>query len=291
MKIILIGHSIIDHFEDADEKISSPGGIYYSTIGINSVRKSTDQIYLLTGWNKNSFHLFKNLYSKVDLDRTNELINMPEVYLKVSGESEREEVYKNMAENLSVDNVSDWNIYDGVLINMITGSDISLEQLKYIREKFKGRIYFDVHTLSRGIDAKMKREFRPIPNINKWLSCIDILQCNESELNTIVPNQKKINCAEKILSSGPKILVITKGKRGAKVYYQFNGKIEYLFANGIDVKTINKVGCGDVFGAVFFYTYISTNDIPVSLNAANKAGAIAASRNDLITLPEIKLND
>ena len=291
MKIILIGHSIIDHFEDADEKKSSPGGIFYSTIGIDSVRKSTDQIYLLTGWNKNSFHLFKNLYSTINLDRTNELINMPEVYLKVSGESEREEVYKNMAENLSVDNVSDWNIYDGVLINMITGSDISLEQLKYIREKFKGRIYFDVHTLSRGIDAKMKREFRPIPNINKWLSCIDILQCNESELNTIVPNQKKINCAEKILSSGPKILVITKGKRGAKVYYQFNGKIEYLFANGIDVKTINKVGCGDVFGAVFFYTYISTNDIPVSLNAANKAGAIAASRNDLITLPEIKLND
>ena len=291
MKIILIGHSIIDHFEGADEKISNPGGIFYSTIGINFVRKSTDQIYLLTGWNRNSFHLFKNLYSKVDLDRTNELINMPEVYLKVSGESEREEVYKNVAENLSVDNIPDWNIYDGVLINMITGSDISLEQLKYIREKFKGRIYFDVHTLSRGIDAKMKREFRPIPYFEEWLACIDILQCNESELKTIVPNQNEINSAEKILSSGPNILIVTKGDKGAQVYYILNGEVKNLLVNAIKVNSINKIGCGDIFGAVFFYTYISTNDILVSLNAANKAGAIAASRNDLITLLEMKLND
>jgi len=291
MKIILIGHSIIDHFEDADEKISNPGGIFYSTIGINSIRKSTDQIYLLTGWNRNSFHLFKNLYSKVDLDRTNELINIPEVILKVSGESEREEIYKNIASNLSLNGIRDWNQFDGVLINMITGSDISLEQLKYIRKRFKGKIYFDVHTLSRGISDKMKREFRYIPNVSDWLSCIDILQCNESELKTIVPNQNEINSTDKILSSGPKILIVTKGNKGAQVYYMSNGEARNLIVDAIKINSINKIGCGDIFGAVFFYTYISTNDIPVSLNAANKAGAIAASRNDLIIHPEIELND
>lgn len=291
MKIILIGHSIIDHYEVTDEKKSSPGGIFYSTIGINSIRKSTDQIYLLTGWNRNSFSLFENLYSKVDLDLTNELINMPEVYLKVSGESEREEVYKNVAENLSVDNVSDWNIYDGVLINMITGSDILLEQLIYIRKRFKGRVYFDVHTLSRGIDNKMKREFRPIPNIEEWLACIDILQCNENELKTIVQYQNEVNGADRILSSGPNILIVTKGDNGAQVYYRSDGEVKNLIVDAIKVNQVNKIGCGDIFGAVFFYTYISTNDIIVSLNAANKAGAIAASRNDLITVPELKLND
>ncbi|NJD21805.1 MAG: carbohydrate kinase family protein [Melioribacter sp.] len=291
MKIILIGHSIIDHYEGIDEKKSSPGGIFYSTIGINSIRKSADQIYLLTGWNRNSFSLFENLYSKVDLDRTNELINMPEVYLKVSGESEREEVYKNVAENLSVDNVSDWNIYDGVLINMITGSDILLQQLKYIRKRFKGKIYIDIHTLSRGIDNKMKREFRPIPNIEEWLACIDILQCNENELKTIVQYQNEVNSAYRILSSGPNILIVTKGDSGARVYYRSDGEVKNLIVDAIKVNQVNKIGCGDIFGAVFFYTYISTNDILVSLNAANKAGAIAASRNNLITIPELKLND
>ena len=291
MKIILIGHSIIDHYEGTDEKKSSPGGIFYSTIGINSIRKSTDQIYLLTGWNRNSFSIFENLYLKVDLDRTNELINMPEVYLKVSGESEREGVYKNAAENLSVDNVSDWNIYDGVLINMITGSDILLQQLKYIRKRFKGKIYIDIHTLSRGIDNKMKREFRPIPNIEEWLACIDILQCNENELKTIVQYQNEVNSAYRILSSGPNILIVTKGDSGAQVYYRSDREVKNLIVDAIKVNQVNKIGCGDIFGAVFFYTYISTNDILVSLNAANKAGAIVASRNDLITIPELKLND
>ncbi len=291
MKIILIGHSIIDHYKDTDEKKSSPGGIFYSTIGINSVKKTTDRVYLLTGWNRNSFHLFENLYSKVDLNRTNELINMPEVYLTVSDKSEREEIYKNLAENLSVDNVKDWNQFDGVFINMITGSDISLEQLKYIRKRFKGKIYFDVHTLSRGIDNKMKREFRPIPSIEEWLGCIDILQCNESELKTIVQYQNEVNSADKILSSGPNILIVTKSDRGAQVYFRAKEEVKNLIVNAIKVNSVNKIGCGDIFGAVFFYTYISTNDILVSLNAANKAGAIAASRNDLIILPEIELND
>ncbi|TSA28441.1 MAG: hypothetical protein D4R68_04005, partial [Ignavibacteriales bacterium] len=289
--IILIGHSIIDHFDGTKEKISKPGGIFYSTIGINSIKKSTDQIYLLTGWNRKSFHLFKDLYSKVELDRTSELIDMPEVYLKISRQSEREEVYKNMADNLSIKSVSDWNIFDGILINMITGCDISLEQIKSIRKNFNGIIYFDVHTLSRGVDEKMKREFRPIPSVNEWLAYINILQCNESELKTIVQYQNEINSAEKILSSGPNILIITKGERGAQVYYRFNGGIKNLFINAIKVISVNKIGCGDIFGAVFFYTYISTNDIYSSLIRANKAGGIAASRNNLTSHPEIELND
>ncbi|MCX6175616.1 MAG: carbohydrate kinase family protein [Ignavibacteriales bacterium] len=291
MKIILIGHSIIDHFEGTEEKISKPGGVFYSTIGINSIKKSTDQIYLLSGWNRKSFHLFQDLYSKVELDRTNKLINIPEVYLKISSESEREETYKNMTENLSIKSVSNWNIFDGILINMITGADISLEQIKYIRNNFKGIIYFDVHTLSRGVDNKMKREFRLIPSVNEWLSCINILQCNENELETIVQYQNEINSAEKILSSGPNILIITKGERGAQVYCQFKGEVKNLFVNAIEVNSVNKIGCGDIFGAVFFYTYISTNDIYISLNRANKAGAVAASRNDLTSHPEIELND
>ncbi|MFA5804952.1 MAG: hypothetical protein WC879_09925, partial [Melioribacteraceae bacterium] len=63
------------------------------------------------------------------------------------------------------------------------------------------------------------------------------------------------------------------------------------FVNAIEINSANKIGCGDIFGAVFFYIYISTNDILVSLKAANKAGAVAASRSDLTSHPEIELND
>ena len=42
--------------------------------------------------------------------------------LKTSGEGEREEIYKNLSSQLSIEEVSGWNLFDGVLINMITGA-------------------------------------------------------------------------------------------------------------------------------------------------------------------------
>lgn len=45
-------------------------------------------------------------------------------------------------------------------------------------------------------------------------------------------------------------------------------------------KVKNKIGCGDVFGATFFYSYIVNHDIKQSLYNANKVGAYAASTSE-----------
>jgi hypothetical protein len=42
--------------------------------------------------------------------------------------------------------------FNGIMINMISGFDITLEQLKTIRKNFSGPVYMDVHTFSRGVD-------------------------------------------------------------------------------------------------------------------------------------------
>ena len=47
--------------------------------------------------------------------------------------------------------MKDLNKFDGIFINMITGFDINQKQIEDVRKKFKGLIYFDVHTLSRGV--------------------------------------------------------------------------------------------------------------------------------------------
>ena len=49
------------------------------------------------------------------------------------------------------------------------------------------------------------------------------------------------------------------------------------FISSINIETKNKVGCGDVFGAVFFYNYIKDGDIDKALKLANIAGGVAAS--------------
>ena len=51
----------------------------------------------------------------------------------------------------------------------------------------------------------------------------------------------------------------------------------YYTVDAEKVEAINKVGCGDIFGAVFFYTYIKDNNVINSLNSSNKAGSLAVS--------------
>ena len=289
MKILLIGHSIIDHFDESGVQISHPGGIFYSTLGVLSLTEPEDEIFLLTGGNQNSFYLFEKLYSKTNLIYVNMIQEMPEVVLKTSGEGEREETYKNLSSQLSIDLVMDWDQYDGILINMITGFDISLDQLKTIRKNFNGTIYFDVHTLSRGVGLNMKREFRPIPQINEWLSNVDILQCNENELKTIIPNKIENESAFEILEYGVKIVIITKGDKGAHLYFGSDDKMKTNFIEAVKINTVNKIGCGDIFGAVFFYSYISTRDVSKSLMLANKAGALAAATKDIVSQTVLRI--
>jgi hypothetical protein len=291
MKILLIGHSIIDHFAGDDIDTAKPGGIFYSALAMCSVIKPGDELFLLTGFNKKSFHLFERVYSKTNMEFSSPFDEMPEVILKTSGQGEREEIYKNISFSLSFDKIKNWNMFDVILINMVTGFDISVEQLSAIRKNFSGKIYFDVHTLSRGVDESMQRIFRPVPDVEKWLANIDIIQCNEIELKTISKSSDEFDCAREILACGSKILIITKGGKGSSVYFLKDGKIQLLNCEAEKVVAVNKIGCGDVFGAVFFYFYISKNDVNYSLRRANNAGALTAAHNNLINLTRIGIDD
>lgn len=284
MKILLIGHSIVDNLEN---KIF-PGGVYYSLLGFISNIKPQDEIYLLTSWNNKYWSLFENLYTKVNLKFCKIVDEMPEVVLDTSGNVERREIYKNISSNLDLSKIEDLNSFDGLLINMITGFDISLEQIKWLRKGYAGKIYFDIHTLSRGIDENMKREFRPIPNIVEWLKCIDILQSNVNELKTIYDSSEE-KSAEYVLSCGVKFLLVTKAEKGSTAYFTNMNELQKIDSQEIIIDTKNKIGCGDIFGATFFYHYLSTNNLELSLLNANKAGAVAASIQNLSILERIHL--
>ena len=279
MKILLIGHSIIDNIDNK----TLPGGVFYSTLGFLLNMNPQDELYVVTSWNKKYYSLFEKLYSKVNQKYFQYFEEMPEVFLDTSGNEERREVYKNISSTLNTDLINDLNSFDGILINMITGFDISLQQLKTLRKNYDGKIYFDIHSLARGIDKNMNRNFRPIPNVEEWLSCIDILQCNNNELQTIFQGEEN-NAAKFVLSSGVNILLITKADKGSCAYFYENNKIKKLEMNAINVETLNKIGCGDIFGATFFYNYLKIEEIESSLSIANEAGAKAASTRKLTIL-------
>ena len=279
MNFLVIGHSVVDEiFEKQSHKIK-PGGIYYTVISLLSLVESKDKIFLCTNIAEGNMELFKFIYDQVENEFVRKIKSIPTVKLIINESGERKETYTELAENIILPK-EDLDLFDGILINMITGYDVSLNQLNELRKNFDGLIYFDVHTLSRGVDNNLERNFRRIKNFDLWTECIDILQANESELQTLSDKGKEIEIVEELLSYGIKQVLITRSDRGATVYFLDNKSVVRIDEIALKVKSMNKVGCGDVFGAVYFYNYIKNKNVKLALEKANLYAGIATTYNN-----------
>jgi sugar/nucleoside kinase (ribokinase family) len=280
MKILVIGHSVEDHIHQNNEEEVKPGGIYYSVLGLSKIITADDEIHLVTALQKSNEHLFSDVYNKINKKNISWVDEIPKVHLIIHESEERTECYENVSQNLEVD-YEILSGFDGILINMITGFDITLEQLKEIRKHFKGLIYFDVHTLSRGFNETKTRVFQQIENFSQWASSVDLIQANEYEVRTLFRLDSEAEIAAEILKYGTKYFIVTKGQLGAHAYYQRNDEIESIYSTAEKVGVNNKVGCGDIFGSVFFYNYLKTKNINESLTVANYAAGQSASIKNL----------
>ena len=274
MKLLITGHSVVDHIYTVDGEIVAPGGIYYSSIGFHSMKKEEDEIFLLTSISKDDHKFFQKVFEKFNLNYAVKYDSVPHVNLFVDGSAERREHYRNLIKNLAFKEKIDFNSFDGIYINMITGGDLLPEQFEEIRNNFTGQIYLDVHTLSRGTGKEHHRHFRKIEKYKSYLSNADIVQVNENELKTITPFDDIKSILNEVFEIGVKLLIITKGEKGVEAYSQSGQKFSI---DAIKLKSINNVGCGDIFGSVFFYNYIANQNINRSLKIANAAAGTATT--------------
>ena len=276
MKLLVIGHSVVDTIHYKTEATKKPGGIFYSVLALDCFRNGEDEISLCTALSKKDEELFSPLYNKINREFIIYLEEISQVSLTLYDDREREEKYSALSPNLILPERS-LNEFDGILINMITGLDISLNQLQQLRKDFKGHIYFDVHTFSRGISKDMKRIFRSIPDFNVWAQNIDILQANEQELKTLSDKKDEEEIVAELMGYGIKIIIVTKAETGVQAYFKNKDKIKSVFVAAEKFKVQNSVGCGDIFGAIFFYNYIRNEDIIESLKTANKAAGYSTT--------------
>lgn len=271
MKLLVIGHSVVDFIKSDTEQLISAGGIFYTISAINRFIIVDDEIFLCSQFDDETYNYFKSEFEKVNNKFLQKVENIPRVHLNLQKDKERHEAYENITNNLSL-SFSDLNNFDGILINMITGFDITLDQLMQIRKNYLGLIFIDIHTLSRGLDKDFKREFRLIPDFESWAKCLDIIQVNQHELYTLSFKKNEIGIVEEIFGFGVKIICVTKGDIGARVYYKNQNKIASYFIAARKISNPNIIGCGDVFGASFFYSYIRNKNAIDSLTcAAEKA--------------------
>jgi sugar/nucleoside kinase (ribokinase family) len=277
MKILLIGHSVIDNVELKGEVKISPGGLIYSAAALAQLKKTEDEIYLITALDEKNNYLFLETYKKFNDQFIYEIKSIPHVRLNILEDGEREERYLSVPEELIINDFIELNSFDGIYINMISGLDLSLNTLKKLRANYNGLIYLDVHSLAKGFEKNNRRCFGKIPNANEWIANVDLVQANTMELQSFTEIRGEGKIAEFVLNAGSKTLVVTKGKYGARIYTKKRDEIYSLFLSSLRVNTINNVGCGDVFGAAFFYSYICGRNLIFSLQTANSSAGLVTT--------------
>lgn len=288
MNLLIAGHSVLDTIILAGETKIQPGGIFYTVAGINAVRNKNDKIDLLTQMDYLNYSYFSQQFSEINLINKLTDKRIPSVILETPENEERREKYENFAGNLNLLSIKDSSEYDGMLLNMITGNDVDPDELISFSASIKGKIYFDVHTLARGTDVDGNRNFRKIPFAGKWLSCIDILQANESEILTLDESDNELETVRSILKSRVSLVIVTKGKSGLTCYRNGSRGMEIIEIPAKKAKSINSVGCGDIFGAVFFYSYITGLNLLESLHKAASASALVTSFKDIKQFNSLK---
>ncbi len=309
MKLGVIGEPCIDFIHRGKSvKNKQLGGILYSLVSLAVLAGKKGEVYPVFNLGADEFEFIISFLSKFENIRTdfinkslhktrvvNLYYNEPENY-----DSKRKKTYEREESSTEPALPVDYGLIskalpelDGLFINMVSGTDITLGSLKQIRKDFINYIHMDFHNVVMITNKDGTRVRKPVTEWLEWCSQSDTLQMNETEIS--VMHEEKMNeyeTAEIILSTASvKALIVTKGSDGACIYQrtekQYKGE-KYHELDKIDVQANERndfkdsTGCGDVFGTAFFYknmmhTLENKKDFYSSLNFANKMAGINSS--------------
>ncbi len=97
-----------------------------------------------------------------------------------------------------------------------------------------------------------------LPDLLKTISMCDVLTINDSEARQLSGDYSLVKAAQKILTMGPKVLIIKKGEHGALLF----NKDEVFFAPALPLEEVyDPTGAGDSFAGGFIGYLAKTKDI------------------------------
>lgn len=175
-----------------------------------------------------------------------------------------------------------------ILVNFISGLDISLETLQYLKTYKTGLLCVDVQSLSLDLKEDGTKFLRPIPHWRDWLSHIDIIKLNENEVKTLSdsPNlleEPYVQTALKLIQLGVSIVLITLGPAGSQLIYRDSNNTIYCYTSpGVPVENvIDPTGCGDVFISAFLIHYLKERNVLRANLFAHAAAALNCQKAGL----------
>jgi hypothetical protein len=179
---------------------------------------------------------------------------------------------------------------DALYVNFVSGFEMELETAVTLRERFRGPIYADLHSLFLGIGRRGDRIPRPLPHWAEWLRCFDAVQMNESEFELLGRAEgDPWSLAARIVGPQLKLVAVTLGSRGAAYVagagfrpdpFSWPGTRTDLAAPGparsakvqaeVALEEGDPTGCGDVWGATFFARLLGGDSLEDAMRLANR---------------------
>ncbi len=304
MLITVIGHICNDVIHNPDgSQIEGYGGIYYSLVSMANFLNENDVIYPVFGIGAKDYNaLIENLatYKNIDISGIFKIDGQTNtVHLFYQDNTHRIECSRDLAMPIPFKKIKSYLDVNMILINMISGFDITLQTLDEIRIAVRDEripIYLDVHSLTLGISEDGKRFRRPVSDWRRWLFMLHAVQMNEEEAAGLsIESKNEEYLIKQITSLDTNNVIITRGKKGCTLFEDVHKKIsKYNYRVSEKIEVANTTGCGDVFAAGYCAKYLYTKDVHQSVEFANQVASFKAtlvSSNELNKLSEYKIRN
>lgn len=310
MKLAVIGEPCMDYIHRGSETTEKQfGGILYSLVSLAVISKGHATVYPVMNLGEDEFENVTGFLSRFsNIDQTyirktafkTRIVNLfykdKDSVLNVSTKKtyDREENSTQPTLPVEYEQVKDaLGFLDGILVNLVSGVDITLDSLSRIRQDFEGYIHMDLHNLCMQTFPDGTRKQLPVKDWRKWVNLCSTLQMNESEISILTgDNVTEYETAEKILKDNKvRSIVVTRGRSGVSLYELSDGKPKRTDLPRVDSpKFIDSTGCGDVFAASFFCrnSITSLQNPHSALQFANKMASLNASLHGVEGLQQLR---
>ena len=284
MKFLLLGHFCFDvHHPSNGTELVRFGGIYNAVATMASIMEKGDSALPVFGIGKADYDEVIAGLSGFSNISTEGIFKLPgetnRVHFFASPDHPPVECSKDIAPPIPYEKIRRHLSVGGVLVNMASGADMTLETLDHIRMAIRSHniaLHFDYHNLTLGIGEEHERFRRPVEEWRRWAFMADSVQLNEEEIAGLTPDQmSEEQAVAHLLTVGTRAVVITRGAGGASVFANEHKHVIRTDIPGISVNggRTDTTGCGDVFGAAFHYLFTKTSDLQKSAEFANRIAA------------------
>lgn len=274
MTLGLIGTFIRDRIVMLDgSEVGSIGGLYHSLA--NAAFLAPDSIKLLpvARVGEDFWSDIQSMLSDLPGIDGRGLIKVPQpntqVTLIYKSQNRRDEISSQPMQPLQLEEVRPLRHADAILINMITGEDISLTALQWLAESTPALLYFDFHTMALARDLSGQRMFRKPPDWRDWLRVVDFVQMNQEEARLLADLESEYDfegfrrfMQEVLHRLDCKGMNITLGENGVLAGLRSeNGHIEIRQIPVPEpIEPVDVIGCGDAFSAAFLIHFLQFKD-------------------------------